>query len=86
MFRMRRKRNHLYLKFQNLLLLNKQLKLKGHVPDLLLQVEDHIQAIAVRRDAEDRRELTRRARKLRSTRKSIIRSSGRDYMIAILSD
>jgi hypothetical protein len=43
-------------------------------------VGDHIQVIAVRRDAKDRRELIRRARKLRNTRKSIIKNSDRDFI------
>lgn len=78
MFRMKRKRNN--LKSQNLLHLNRQLRSKDLVLDLHRQVADHIQVIAVRRDAEDRRELIKRARKLRNTRKSIIKNSDRDFI------
>ncbi len=78
LFRMKRKRNN--LKSQNLLHLNRQLRSKDLVLGLHRQVGDHIQVIAVRRDAKDRRELIRRARKLRNTRKSIIKNSDRDFI------
>ena len=68
------------MKSQNLLHLNRQLRSKDLVLDLHPQVADHIQVIVVRRDAEDRRELIRRARKLRNTRKSIIKNSDRDFI------